>query len=51
MRVGDDDIPSPEQLQAEKEALRDENILTVLGSLKAILKSLWKFKVRTAATR
>ncbi|KXZ49084.1 hypothetical protein GPECTOR_23g17 [Gonium pectorale] len=44
-RVGDDESPPPEQLQAEKEALREENILTVLGSLKAILKTLWTFKV------
>ncbi|GIL86682.1 hypothetical protein Vretimale_11487 [Volvox reticuliferus] len=44
-RVGDDERPTPEQLQAEKEALRDENILTVLGTLKATLKTLWTFKV------
>ncbi|EFJ46583.1 hypothetical protein VOLCADRAFT_93044 [Volvox carteri f. nagariensis] len=44
-RVGDDERPSPEQLQAEKAALRDENILTVLGTLKATLKTLWNFKV------
>ncbi|PNW73213.1 hypothetical protein CHLRE_14g623350v5 [Chlamydomonas reinhardtii] len=44
-RVGYDDSPSPEQLQADKEALRGENILTVLGSLRATLKSLWTFKV------
>ncbi|GLC41737.1 hypothetical protein PLESTB_000682700 [Pleodorina starrii] len=44
-RVGDDERPTPEQLQSEKEALRDENILTVLGSLKATLKTLWTFKV------
>ncbi|KAG2423459.1 hypothetical protein HXX76_015329 [Chlamydomonas incerta] len=44
-RVGYDETPSPEQLQADKEALRGENILTVLGSLRATLKSLWTFKV------
>ncbi|KAG2501510.1 hypothetical protein HYH03_000017 [Edaphochlamys debaryana] len=44
-RVGDDELPSPDQLQAEKEALKTENILTVLGSLRATLKSLWTFKV------
>lgn len=44
-RVGDDQAPSPAQLQAEKEALRSENILVVLGSLHAILKNLWSFKV------
>lgn len=44
-RVGDDAPPPPEQLQSEKEALRGDNILMVLGSLRAIVKSLWDFKV------
>lgn len=45
VRIGDDGPPPPEQLQAEKDALRGENILTVLGSLRATMKSLFDFKV------
>lgn len=43
--MGDDEPPTPAQLQAEKEALKSENILTVIGSLHAILRNLWSFKV------
>jgi len=44
-RIASDGTPTPEQLQREKEALQGENILVVLGSLHALLKTLWAFKV------
>lgn len=40
-RTADGGVSTPEQLQAEKAALKDENILVVLGSLHALLKGLW----------
>ena len=40
-RTADGGTPTPEQLQAEKVALKQENILVVLGSLHALLKGLW----------
>jgi hypothetical protein len=45
-RIAEDGHPPPEQLVAEKEALKGEDILVVLGALHAQLKSLWAFKVR-----
>ncbi|GAX81896.1 hypothetical protein CEUSTIGMA_g9324.t1 [Chlamydomonas eustigma] len=48
-RTADGGIPTPEQLQAEKAALKEENILVVLGSLHAMLKGLWSFKVEAEA--
>jgi hypothetical protein len=44
-RTADQGRPTPEQLQAEKAALKGENILVILGSLHALLKNLWAFKV------
>ncbi|KAG1672789.1 hypothetical protein FOA52_002777 [Chlamydomonas sp. UWO 241] len=44
-RMADEGCPTPEQLQADKKALAGENILVVVGSLHALLKNLWAFKV------
>lgn len=38
--------PNLGQLEAERQALKKENILVVLGRLKGNLKNLWAFKVR-----
>lgn len=43
--MAEDATPTPEQLQAEKEALAGESVVVVLGALHAQLKSLWAFKV------
>ena len=39
---------SYEQLNNEREILKGQNVLTVLGALHATLKSLWAFKVHNA---
>ncbi len=44
-RIAEDSTPTPEQLAQEKEALKDEHVLVVLGALHAQLKALWAFKV------
>lgn len=37
-----------EQLQSERDTLKGQNVLTVLGALHATLKMLWAFKVETS---
>ena len=44
-RVAEDSPPNAELLHQEKAALQQDSILVVLGSLHAILKGLWAFKV------
>ena len=46
-RTADGGTPTPEQLLAEKAALKEEGILVVLGHLHAVLKELWTWKVGT----
>eukprot|EP00798_Chlamydomonas_sp_ICE-L_P022127 gene22127-29188_t len=50
-RIAQEGTPIPEQLQREKEALKSESILVVLGRLHAVLKNLWAFKVETEDDR
>ena len=38
--------PTPDQLEMEKEELQQESIIVVLGALHANLQHLWQFKVR-----
>lgn len=44
-RLNEED-PTVEQIEIEKQALREESILVVLGALHANLQHLWQFKVR-----